>query len=76
MQVSKDIWSYLNLNVQGEAQTIFNNVPSLNGFEAWRRIVVPLGSRTQARKNELHSKIHSPVRAKKLSEVLMRGNVT
>ena len=40
---SKQLWAYLNLALgQGEQRVVFNNVDSLNGLEAWRRIVVPL----------------------------------
>ena len=69
---SKQLWSYLNLALgqQGEQRVVFNNVDSLNGLEAWRRIVAPLGSRTLAHQHSLYTPVHQPGRAK-----IMKGAV-
>ena len=62
-KLARDIWSWLNFNLTGTYKVTFDNVPDLQGFEAWRRVVVPLGAKTLARRHELYSKIHTPARA-------------
>ena len=37
--LSQAILSFLNICVSGEAETVFQNADSLEGFEAWRRII-------------------------------------
>lgn len=34
--LGKHLWAYLNLSLTGDAKLVFQNVPTLNGFEAWR----------------------------------------
>ena len=74
-KASRDIWSHVNLVLSnddaGDMEIVFNNVPMLNGFEAWRRIVVPMKPRTLARRHEMYGRIHSPPRAKKLTEMMI-----
>ena len=41
LKLSKDLWGYLNLALTGKQKEVFNSVESGNGFEAWRRLVVP-----------------------------------
>ena len=40
-----------------------------HGFEAWRRVIVPLKPRTDAKRNSLHSRVHNPPRATSLADI-------
>ena len=44
----------------------FHKVTRLYGIEAWRRIVVPMKPRSEAKRNALHSLVHNPPRSKSL----------
>lgn len=69
-QASSQLWTFLNLNVGlvGEARTKFEQAKELNGLDVWRRIVAPLEPKTVARRVAMHTDIHAPAKAKKLSE--------
>ena len=45
----------------------FHKVACLNGLEAWRRIVVPLKPRSEAKRNALHSLVHNPPKSRSLA---------
>ena len=45
----------------------FLKVARLNGLEAWRRIVVPLKPRSEAKRNALHSSVHNPPKSRSLA---------
>ena len=69
--LSRNLWGYLNLALAGSKHaTAFNAVTKLNGFEAWRKIVVPMRPRSDAKRQELHSSVHSPPRARDLNHVI------
>ena len=36
------LWAFLNLNLTGQAEEVFNNVTVMQGLEVWRRIVAQL----------------------------------
>ena len=59
VRLSRDLWTFLNLNLGTSltVRTTFSNVPRLQGFEAWRRIVVPLVPKTAARHHDMHTKV-------------------
>ena len=69
-RLSRDLWGYLNLCLSGKQKLTFNNVPKGNGFEAWRRIVVPIAPRSEARLHEMHGDVHRPAPSKRLADVL------
>ena len=69
-RLSRDLWGNLNLSLVGKPKISFNNVPKGNGFEAWRRLVVPIAPRSDARLHEMHGPIHHPPPSKRLSEVM------
>ena len=70
VQQSARLWGYLNLALKGSKLfTQFNNGETLNGFEAWRRVIVPLKPRTDAKRNTLHSRVHNPPRATSLTDI-------
>ena len=48
----------------------FLKVKRLNGLEAWRRIIVPLKPRSEAKRNALHTAVHAPVRSKSLNVII------
>ena len=70
--LSQRLWAYLNLNLQSDAEAmlVFNNVPALNGAEAWRRLVVPINSRTVNTRHQMYRKVHTPNRASKLLDLM------
>ena len=45
LQLSRDLWGYLNLALIGKQRMTFNSSPQGSGFEAWRRLVVPMAPR-------------------------------
>ena len=70
---SEQLWGFLNLQITGKPATLgrqkFDNVPSLNGLEAWRRLVVPVKSRTLAHRHALQNLVQTPPKAKDLDGV-------
>ena len=56
-RLDRDLWGYvsLTLGVDTTARNTFRNVPRLQGFEAWRRVVVPLGPKTMAPTRHAHA---------------------
>ena len=40
-QIAQELWGHLNLCLTGAARTIFDNIPSQEGLEAWRRLMKP-----------------------------------
>ena len=58
LQLSRDLWGYLNLALTGKQKMAFNNCPQGNGFEAWRRIVVPMAPRSDARLHGMQGDIN------------------
>ena len=69
-RLSRDLWGYLNLCLSGKQKLAFNNVPKGNGFEAWRRITLPIAPRSEARLHEMHGDVHRPPSSKRLAEVM------
>ena len=68
-RLDRELWSFLNLNLTGDAKMTFDNLPRLQGFEAWRKVVVPMGPRTLSRLMTLYSEVRNPPRAKNLDSV-------
>ena len=69
--LSRNLWGYLNLALAGTAQAKeFHKVTRLNGLEAWRRIVVPLKPRSEAKRNALHSLVHNPPKSRSLAVMI------
>ena len=48
----------------------FHKVKRLNGLEAWRRIVVPLKPRSEAKRNALHTAVHAPPKSRSLTSII------
>ena len=64
---SARLWGYLNLSLKDTTKmTGFNHGEILNGFDAWRRLVVPLKPRTDAKRIDMHSSVHNPGRSSNL----------
>ena len=72
-RLSRELWSFLNLNVVGEgareARRTFDAVGLHEGFDAWRRIVGPMAPRTLHRQHGLYSQVHTPAKASTLRGV-------
>ena len=71
---SEQLWGFINLQIVGDAAKLgrnkFKNVESLNGLEVWRRLVVPLESRSLSTRHGLHQLVQQPARAKTLDGVM------
>ena len=70
LQLSRDLWGYLNLSLTGKEHESFGNVDSGNGFEAWRKLVVPIAPRSEARLMFMHRDIIKPPPSKRLTDVI------
>ena len=69
--LSRNLWRYLNLALAGTGQAKdFHKVARLNGLEAWRRIVVPLKPRSEAKRNALHGAVHNPPKSRSLAVMI------
>ena len=68
-RLDRELWSWLNLNLTGSAKETFDNLPRLQGFEAWRKIVVPMAPRTLSRMMSLYTEVRIPPRARSLRDV-------
>ena len=65
------IYSHLKkLVIDIEPAGIINLVDKDNGLEAWRRIVVPLKPRSEAKRNALHGAVHNPPKSRSLAFVI------
>ena len=69
-RLSMDLWAFLNLCFHGEQKLTFNNVEPGNGLDAWRRIVVPIGPRSDAQIHRMYGAVHAPPRFRRLGDVL------
>ena len=68
-KLAKELWGFLTLNLQGNAKTVLNNAPSLEGFEVWRRLVKPIRGRCELRRHDLRGKLQRPDTAGSISEI-------
>ena len=70
LQASRELWVFPNLNLVGTARVEFDKAPPpLSGFDVWRRVVSPLAPKIAARRVDLHTDLHNPKAARKLSEL-------
>ena len=53
-----------------QARPKFDNAPRLNGFVVWRSVVCPMAPKRVARRADLHTALHIPPPAKKLSKLM------
>ena len=70
-KLSRDLWGFLNLNMQGSARDRVNNSTPLEGFALWQRIVKAIRSRNEIRRHELFAKVQRPEMASNLREMLV-----
>ena len=68
--ISQRLWSWLNLCMAGTAKMTFRNCPTLNGLEVWRRLAVPIHSRSTFRKHSLREEVNKPRPASNMSELM------
>ena len=70
LKLSKDLWSYLNLALaSAKDRSGLDNADPGNGFDAWRRIVVPLGPRSAERLETMHDSITAPPKSRRLADL-------
>ena len=67
VDASRQMWAYLNINLQRSRIETFRNVAMLNGAEAWRRIVSPIINNSAPKRSHLRDKAWSPKQAGKLA---------
>ena len=70
LQASRELWALLNFNLVGTARAKFDKAPPLNGFDVWRRVVSPMAPKSVARRVDLHTELHNPKAARKVSELM------
>ena len=58
-KLSRDLQGYLNSCLHGDEKIDFNNIDPGNGIDAGRRIVVPVGPRSEAQLNRMHKDEHN-----------------
>ena len=68
-KMARDLWGFLNLNLQGSARDWVNNSTPLEGFALWQRVVKAIRSRNEIRRHELVAKVQRPEMASNLREV-------
>ena len=69
-KLSKDLWSFLNLSMAGARdKSHLEHADPGNGFDVWRRIVVPLGPRSAERLGRMHDAVTIPTKVKRAVEV-------
>ena len=71
-KLSRDLWGYLNLAIPPTSgdRVAFDNAAAGNGLDAWRRIVDPLGPRSEERLFKMHKDIISPKVSQSLTTIL------
>lgn len=67
--ISHHAWSYFTLNLDSTAKTSFGQVAFGNGAEAWRKLVQPIRSQTELRRQQLRSRIQQPNQATDIKHV-------
>ena len=69
-KLSKDLRGYLNLCPTGSEKVAFDNADPGNGFDAWRRVVVPIGPRSEVQFHRMHKEVHSPSASRRLGDIM------
>ena len=60
----------LEFGADGNAKLAFRNVEKGNGFDAWRRVAVPIMPRSEARLHAMRNEVPSPPASRKLTDVM------
>ncbi len=61
LKLSTDLWSFLKLTMaESRDRAFFDYAPAGNGFDAWRRIVVPVGPRSEEGLRSMHREVTRP----------------
>ena len=61
--LAHNLWSFLTLNLTGDARIFLNNATPGEGFDLWRRLMKGVRSRSEILRHELRNKIHRPTPA-------------
>ena len=70
MKLSHGPWTFLTLTLaKSKDRAAFDNAKPSQGLDAWRRLVVPIGPRSDQRLHEMHNAVIRPVRSKKVSDL-------
>ena len=69
-RLSNELWTFLNLTFSNVSdRSALDNAKAGNGFDAWRRIVVPVGPRSEQRLHAMHNDVTRPNSSKRLADV-------
>ena len=70
LKLSNDLWSFLNLTMgESRDRAAFDNARAGNGFDAWRRIIVPVGPRSEERLRSMHREVTRPRASANLAQL-------
>ena len=70
-QLSENIWAYMNLVMANASnKSAFESAEAGNGFDAWRRIMEPIGPNSEERIQEMYRNTINPRPPKHAGEVL------
>ncbi len=69
IQVGGVVWGFLNMALKKEALTCFKGAATLNGLDAWRRVVRHVRRGKNVRLDTLRKMVRSPPPIKKLEDV-------
>ena len=61
---------FFYLCLHGDKKIAFNNLDPGNGFDAWRRVVLPIGQRSEAQLHRMHQGVHNPPTSRRVGDVL------
>ena len=70
-RLSFELWGHLNLCLHGAEKITSNNIEPGNGVDAWRRIVVPIGPRSEAQLHRTHKVVMTPSTSRRLGDALV-----
>ena len=75
-KLNRDLWGFLNLNIPGTSKDrmLFDGATGGNGFDAWRRLMEPLGPNTEERLYTMHDLVTHPKTSKNTKEVIQDLN--
>ena len=75
-KLSRDLWGFMNLNIPGTSRdrNLFDGATGGNGFDAWRRILEPLGPNTEERLYTMHDQVTHPKPSKHVKEIIQDLN--
>ena len=74
VQATQRIWTWLQLPLMGSGtpELDYNDTETLNGLEVWRKLAVPLASRSLPRRFALRDRVNNPKQCSSFGAVLLQ----